>query len=201
MDHALRVFHNFSKEHPLCADIRNDDDMILEALEILMRYNLFKFGDTFWHQIDGTAIGAPPAPLYAMIYYAIHDFDLLRSFKRFLFFYRRSIDDALWQSSSCPYKNAYYLKEFSKAMDGFGILTWKVEPPSTSVDFMDLTISIEQSHFVTKIFEKNQNPYLYLPPSTAHTTGIIKGATIIVFFMLGNTSSRRGHRFGFVFRS
>ena len=99
--------------------------MILEALEILMRHNLFKFGDTYWRQIDGTAMGAPPAPAYATIYYAIHEFKLLRQFQKFLFFYRHYIDDALviWRSSLCPIENAYYLKEFDKAMDDFGILT------------------------------------------------------------------------------
>jgi len=81
-------------------------------------------------------------------------------------------------SSPCPIENAYYLKEFAKAMYDFGILSWKVEPPSDSVDFMDLTISIEQSRLVTKIFKKKENPYLYLPPSTAHTTRIIKGTII-----------------------
>ena len=179
-DHALRVFRKFFKEDPLCAEIRTDADMILEALEILMRHNLFKFGDTYWRQIDGTAMGAPPAPAYATIYYAIHEFKLLRQFQKFLFFYRRYIDDALviWRSSPCPIENAYYLQEFARVMDDFGMLTWKVEPPSDSVDFMDLTISIEQSRLVTKIFEKKENPYLYLPPSTAHTTGIIKGTII-----------------------
>ena len=57
--------------------------MILEALEILIRHNLFKFGDTYWHQTDGTAMGALSAPAYATIYYAIHDFHLLQQFGRF----------------------------------------------------------------------------------------------------------------------
>ena len=32
------------------------------------------------------------------------------------------------------------------------------------------------------IFEKKENPYLYLPPSSAHTTGIIKGIIIGMIF-------------------
>jgi hypothetical protein len=46
-NHALQVFKTFFIHHPLCHDIRPNALMILEALEILMRNNLFKFGDTF----------------------------------------------------------------------------------------------------------------------------------------------------------
>jgi hypothetical protein len=65
-------------------------------------------------------------------------------------------------------------------MDQFGTLTWKVEDRTDTVDFMDLIISIEHSNkrLITKIFEKKENPYLYLSPSSTHTPGMIKGTII-----------------------
>ena len=63
-------------------------------------------------------------------------------------------------------------------MYSFGILTWKVEDRSDSVDFMDITISIENTRLVTKIYEKPENPYLYLPAASCHTAGIVKGTVI-----------------------
>ena len=65
-------------------------------------------------------------------------------------------------------ENAYYLKEFAKIMDEFGILTWKAAPPSTSVDFMDLTILIGQSRLVTKNFEKGEPLPLFSPFHSTH---------------------------------
>jgi hypothetical protein len=38
----------------------------LEALEIIMCNNFLTFGDTAWIQNDGTAMGTPPAPSYAV---------------------------------------------------------------------------------------------------------------------------------------
>ena len=136
-NHALEVFREFFKKHELCRPIWHRADMILEALEIPMRHNIFKFGDTFWRQEDGTAMGAPPAPAYATLYYAIHELYLIEKFGRFLPFYRRYIDDALavWRSSNNKYEDRHYWKEFKKAMDNFGILTWKVEDRRDSVDF------------------------------------------------------------------
>jgi hypothetical protein len=170
-NHALQVFTTFFLEHELCRDIRPTATMILEALEILMRNNLFKFGDTLWGQRDGTAMGAPPAPAYATIYYAIDELYLLKRFDLFLHFYRRYIDDtiAIWRSSDNPLEDMQQWNEFKSAMDQFGTLTWKVEDLSDSVDFMDLTISIEHVNrrLITKIFGKKENPYLYLSPSSA----------------------------------
>ena len=92
--HALAVLGTFFTSHDLCLPIRAEADMILEALELLVMNNLFKFGDTCWKQIDGTAVGASPAPANAAICFAIHELHLLSNFRSSLKFHRRCIDDA-----------------------------------------------------------------------------------------------------------
>ena len=143
--HALQVFAIFFRTHDLCRPIRGRVDMILEALDLLMRNNLFQFGDTYWSQIDGTAMGAPPAPAYATIYFTIHELELLSQFRPFLKFYKRYIDDAfaIWHSSLDPLEDAHHWSLFKTAAMNFGHLTWKVEDRTPVVHFLDLTISIE----------------------------------------------------------
>ncbi|KAL7579195.1 hypothetical protein ACA910_011366 [Epithemia clementina (nom. ined.)] len=46
---------------------------LMSALRLVMQSNVFQFGDTYWHQQTGTAMGTPPAPPYATIFFAIHE--------------------------------------------------------------------------------------------------------------------------------
>eukprot|EP00804_Cyclotella_cryptica_P024637 CCRYP_001640-RA/>CCRYP_001640-RA protein AED:0.55 eAED:0.55 QI:0/-1/0/1/-1/0/1/0/146 len=54
-------------------------------------------------------------------------------------------------------------------------LEWTYKPLSTSVNFMDLTISIAGTGLLTTLYKKPQNLYLYLPPHSLHPRGIKTG--------------------------
>jgi hypothetical protein len=59
-----------------------------------MENNIFKFGDTYWLQTQGTAMGTPAAPLYSILtngYY--ENTTILNNFKTNLLYYKRFIDD------------------------------------------------------------------------------------------------------------
>ena len=158
--------------------------MLIEATELIMRHNLFKFGDTFWRQIDGTAMGCPPGCSYATLYFAVHEIKLLRIFCNFFRFYRRYIDDGflIWRKHESPIINQQQWSKFKSTMNRFGKLKWTIEDPSDSVTFLDLTITIKDNRLSMNIHEKENNPYLYLPPSSAHTPGIIKGTIYGMIF-------------------
>ena len=48
-------------------------EMFLYTLETVMKNNVFTFGDTFWLQLKGTAMGTPAAPLYSIITFGMHE--------------------------------------------------------------------------------------------------------------------------------
>ena len=70
-------------------------EALIEAMNIVFRNNLFKFGDTFWRQKSGTAMGTSPAPTYATIFYALHKNEMLPRWSEQVVFYKRFIDDVL----------------------------------------------------------------------------------------------------------
>jgi hypothetical protein len=90
---ALEFLHPFFRTSPLCAGCQAD--AITVALEILMRQNLFKFGDTFWRQKTGTAMGTPLGANYARLYYGTWELCFADCFRTSLALYCRYIDDGI----------------------------------------------------------------------------------------------------------
>ena len=69
--------------------------VMMGELHLLMTNNVFQFGDTFWLQKVGTAMGAPPVPPWATIFFGIHKETVLARFGPRLQLYRCFIDDVL----------------------------------------------------------------------------------------------------------
>lgn len=153
---------------------------LMEALELIMKNNIFSFGDTFWHQLSGTAMGTPPAPCYATLVYAIHEHIILPKYNRNLLFYKRYIDDifGIWipdKDSDIPDITLWH--NFCRDLT-FHRLRWTVSSRLASVDFMDLTISIKNCRIHTTLYEKALNLYLYIPPHSAHPPGVLTGIVL-----------------------
>jgi hypothetical protein len=144
-----------------------------------MRENVFTFGDMIFKQLTGTAMGTPPACALATIYMAINgENDFINDFSGHLKYYRRFIDDAfgVWECHPDPAVDQHRFQQFILRMQTAPGLEWIVEPLSTQVNFLDLTISIlPNCTFTTTLYEKDLNLHLYIPPSSAHPPGLLPG--------------------------
>jgi hypothetical protein len=69
-----------------------DVGVLIAALTIIMRGNVFSFGDTYWYQLTGCAMGTPPACAYATLYFSEHEEEVRKAFTELLF-QKRYIDD------------------------------------------------------------------------------------------------------------
>ena len=101
----------------------------MDALRLLMTNNVFQFGDTFWLQKVGTAMGAPPAPPWVTIFFGIHKETVLARFGPRLQLYRCFIDDVLgiWLVDPDP---AEYIRQwtlFVALMQDYYGLEWIFE--------------------------------------------------------------------------
>ena len=174
--------------------------MVLKATRLVMCNNIFQFDDTYWLQTTGTAMGTSLACIYATIYYSYHEETRLLpvyahksvlptmmmpplkepvpSFKDPpLLLHARLIDDAIqiWDTARMSTVMRTQFKSFMESELAFGSLDWKAEPLSRSVDFLDLTITLQSDGTIaTKTFVKPMNLFLYLGPESAHPLGVPK---------------------------
>ena len=148
---------------------------IIDAIELIMKNNVFQFGDCFFHQLTGTAMGTPPACCYATIYYAIREKFLFEKYNENLFFYCRYIDDVfgIW----VPNNPSLTYEDFSRDLK-YHKLRWEANVPSSSVIFLDMVLTIENNTITTKLYEKILNLYLYISPFSAHSPGVLSGLII-----------------------
>ena len=157
-------------------------DAVKEAMSLVMRNNVFEWGDCYFLQLLGTAMGTSAACMWATIYFAVHEAGhLIPTYDQHLLVFLRFIDDifGIWIDAN----DATAWDAFKADTNNFGILTWEFEEPSNSVDFLDLTISIENNSIVTKTYQKAMNLYQYIPPTSAHPPGMMKG---IIYGLLRN---------------
>ena len=152
-------------------------EAVMDALKLLMRNNIFKFGDAHFIQRIGTAIGAPPAPPWATIYCAENENKLIEKYSNNLVFFKRFIDDviAAWRSTGSDADRTAWNNFVADLNDPDLELRWIVEKPSMSVDFMDLTITLSQGRAFMSLYEKPNNLHLYIPPNSSHPPGLLTG--------------------------
>ena len=175
IEHGIETLSKYLREfHPDMLNI----DAVIEGLSLVMRNNIFQFGDCHFEQLEGTAMGTPVACSYATLYYAYQErTTILPKFNNRIKYLKRFIDDALG-IIVIEENELEVLEEFKQAWP-FGKLTWTFEfadRQQPSVDFLDLTIYQDDSgHLQTKTFEKKLNLHLYIPQHSAHPPGVLQG--------------------------
>jgi hypothetical protein len=118
-------------------------EFLLNVLQIIMTNNIFQFGDAFWLQTCGTSIGTSCTCSYATLYWAYIECKyILPKWLPLLPFLWRFIDDKLgiWTSSEEE------LKLFLQDTNSYSQLNWTSNGLTSSVNFLDLTLTIEENN-------------------------------------------------------
>ena len=150
-------------------------EFMKELISLVMNNNVFQFGDSYWLQEIGTAMGTPCACIYATIFFAWFEREfILQKYKDNLLFYKRQIDDifGIWIDNP---DNPNQWQQFNNDLNNYCKLQWNTEKLSKKVNFLDLTIWIdEQGKIQYCTFQKPMNLFLYIPAHSAHPPGVLK---------------------------
>ena len=171
IEEYLRLFG-----HELENKCKNQIKLLIALTKLIMENNVFQFGSTWWRQKIGTAMGTSCACIYATIFFAYYERTLLvPKYKNNFMMYKRKIDDifAIWITDPLN-PNAW--KDFLSDLNSACRLEWNTEDLSDSVNFLDLTISIDSvsRKIKYKTYQKDMNLYLYIPKHSASPPGLLK---------------------------
>ena len=186
IDRSISIIKNWFEtfRHELPTNFPSS--FLITAITIIMKNNIFTFGDTYWLQRTGTAMGTPCACMLATIYFSFHErTKILPKYSKHIIFYKRYIDDVicLWYD---PYNDQEHdniaFENLQTDMNNFGKLRWEFEPLTRSTTFLDLNIKLNEpmptqpnlTQISFSTFQKQHNLYLYLPPHSAHPPGITR---------------------------
>ena len=155
----------------LMEDVPTTIDAILAALAIIMQENIFCFGNTYYQQKNGTAMGTPTACTYATIFYARHEINIIN--EPGVIAYKRFIDDGFALIND---NGNFNFDSFQNKFQGCGQLKWEVNKPTTQpTAFLDGIFSIKHNKLYTDMHEKELSTFTYLPPLSAHPEATLSG--------------------------
>ena len=87
-DHGIEVAQDFLHKFKDQLPEGCPTDFLIAALELVMKNNIFQFGDTYWLQLIGCAMGTSAAVNYSYTYIGLLEMlNLLPNFKKYLLFY------------------------------------------------------------------------------------------------------------------
>jgi hypothetical protein len=100
---GMNAIRNFLADNAASIPASLPTTLFLETMQIVMENNIFRFGDSFWLQLCGTAMGTPVACAYATVSYGQHEnTEILPRFSSNLLYFKRYIDDifGIWLPSA-----------------------------------------------------------------------------------------------------
>ena len=142
-------------------------------MKTIMTNNIFKFGDLYFLKILGTTMGTLAVVMRATLYYTYHKVHIiLTNHGHNLCYFKRFIDVifGIWAGNLTSNWDA-----FCEDIDNFGILKWDISTikPSTSVNFLDMTLTIEQQRIVPRTYQQEMYLHLYISAMSEHQPGYI----------------------------
>ena len=148
---------------------------------LVLKSNAFRFGDIMYRQIMGTAMGTPMAPNYANLFMAKFEEDLITSyytatgFKPLVWY--RYIDDIylIWTYGEEELqKFLQYADNFSRMKNMKSEIRFEVNQSEKEVNFLDVSVTMENGQLRTSLFSKPTDAHLYLNYSSSHPRHVLR---------------------------
>ena len=142
-------------------------NFIIKLMRWVLTNNFISFEDSIYLQIEGTAMGTPMAPTYAILFmYAIERHHLQNAL-----FYVRYIDDIF-----AIFNSIVHMDEFVNAINSVIPNRLKLESIVYGQDgiFLDIQFKLSDGILTYQLYQKPHNTFAYIPTSSDHPASMFK---------------------------
>lgn len=148
-----------------------DVDLIIDLLTWLLNNNYIDFNGITYRQIDGTAMGTPVAPAYAIITIWYLESKIKYKYRYKIIYWSRYIDD-LFIVVRDNETAENIVNDFNAVIPGK--ITLDAIHVLRKGIYLDLELNINNRGGITsKVYQKDMNNYLYIPPQSSHPRHIM----------------------------
>ena len=178
---VVSLYPNIPHEEGLSAlrkrlDLRQEKDVttstLVELAEVVLKNNIFTFKEKTLKQKRGTAIGTKFAPPYSILFMAELEEEILSKIELKPYLWWRYIDDIFFLGEHGEEK----LKELIEHLnEKHPTIKFTAEWSQTSINFLDVTVSLIGGKINTDLYVKPTDSHQYLHSSSCHPYHCKKG--------------------------
>lgn len=142
-----------------------DTNTILQMMDAVLENNNFSFNNKQYIQTEGTAIGSKLGRNYACVYMGDWERILLEQCNVQPLFYVRYIDDifGIWSGTEAD------LLHFHEMANGIHPnIQLDLRFSKSSIEFLDVNVSIEKGYLSTDLYSKPTDKHMYLNKKSSH---------------------------------
>ncbi|CAN7951161.1 unnamed protein product [Ixodes pacificus] len=140
-------------------------DVVATLSRLVLELNSFEFNNSHYIQISGTAMGTKMAPNYANIFMGALESQFIEASPLKPIFYKRFIDDIFLIWTHTEEQLFIFIERFNRAHPN---IKFTHEYSRTSINFLDVTLSVEGNKLQTRLYRKPTDSQKYLHYHSSH---------------------------------
>ena len=155
-------------------------DLLKRLILLVLQSNCMRFGNQFFQQVKGTAMGTPMAVSFANIFMTKFECSMLdnyeREHQRRPHLWLRFIDDVffVWSGDESSLKHFIdYCNNYSTQQGMQSTIRFTTSYSRTDVSFLDMKVSLKNNKICTSLHSKTVDTHTYLHSTSFHSRSTI----------------------------
>ena len=156
-------------------------EILKRLIGLVLKNNVFRFGNQIYSQIKGTCMGTPMAPNYANLFMAEFEENMLDEYhkktgQRPLIWWRY-IDDifCIWTGGAKRLQDfIQFVQNYSTAKKMKSDIKFTFYQSTEEVSFLDVCVKLIQGVITTTVYSKPTDSHLYLNSNSNHPRHVIR---------------------------